>query len=319
MKYLKTFIYILIILVYYFFSISLLKFYTSGDQYYYHDFYESLVGVSVSEIPILMISKLSSAEPLTGFIFWIGANLNFSKDVFVSILNACLLIGIIKILTKYNAPISIRLLILTNFYLFVLFTSAERLKIAYIFLIWADLFNGKKILLLIIFAILSHFQSIILIVSFLSGNAESSIRKFIKRPVFMKKKSKAFFYSFILMIFITSFVYKPVLIKAQIYLERESNIIDLINFIILFIVSILATKNRLKIILTSVPIIISIYLLGGMRVNMIAVTIFLYYLIKEKKTNNIFVHSLLIYFTIKSIPFISNIYQLGDGFAGKLI
>ena len=35
----------------------------------------------------------------------------------------------------------------------------------------------------------------------------------------MKKKNKTIFYSFIFMIFIAPLIYKPVLIKAQIYLE----------------------------------------------------------------------------------------------------
>jgi hypothetical protein len=82
---------------------------------------------------------------------------------------------------------------------------------------------------------------------------------------------------------------------------------------------VLATKNKLRIILSSIPIIISIYFVGGMRVNMIAVTLFLYFIVIEKKTNNIFIIILLIYLSIKTIPFIYNIIQFGDGFAGKLI
>jgi hypothetical protein len=117
-------------------SLSFLQFYISGDQVHYHNFYNSIQGVPFSEVGPIALSSISSAEPLSWLVLWTGSNLGVDKNIWISILNVFLIVGLVALLQKHRAPWYVMALLLTNFYVIVLMTGAERLKIAYIFLIW---------------------------------------------------------------------------------------------------------------------------------------------------------------------------------------
>ena len=98
-------------------------------------------------------------------------------------------------------------------------------------------------------------------------------------------------------------------------MANEARDVGLTNLIFLSIVGIFATRNRWRMLLLLLPMYPAVSILGGQRVNMIAVTLVLYILITERRLNHPFVLLLLFYFSLKSIPFILNILIYGSGFA----
>lgn len=126
-KKLKTLFYIAILVPLSFLvSVFLLNFYTAGDQAHYHKFYEALKTARLSEIMTLGLLYIDSAEPLSTVVFWLGAKLGFDKNVFISALNVVLVVGLFLLARKHNASKLTIALLLTNFYLIVLMTGAER-------------------------------------------------------------------------------------------------------------------------------------------------------------------------------------------------
>ena len=111
---------------------------------------------------------LSSDEPIYFLISWVSSNLDFSKDLIMSIANAILANIIFRVLNKMNTSLYLIVFIIcTNFYLFGLYFAAERLKFAFIFLFLAFLVdeNVKKKYLLLFLSLISHIQVLIIIAS----------------------------------------------------------------------------------------------------------------------------------------------------------
>ena len=86
----------------YFFSYYLLSHYTGGDQIYYHKFYDALYGARIEEIMFQALAHVSSAEPLSAFILWLGSNLGFEKNVYISLLNVILIVSLFLLARQHR-------------------------------------------------------------------------------------------------------------------------------------------------------------------------------------------------------------------------
>jgi hypothetical protein len=293
-------------------SYSLLNAYTSGDQAYYHLFYESIQGVSLNLIHLNSISILGSSEPLSIFILWVGSNLGFEKNTWISLLNAFLVTGLFLLLKKYKASNVVILLILTNFYLIVLMTGAERLKIAYIFIIWSFVFESKWRLALAVVSPLAHFQLLIFLVSLYFAKEFSRIRF----PTRIKVKNLRF--HFIVLLLLASFLLsynESLFFKIYQYLDRQSGFDDIFNILLLTCLMLFVIKNKIKLLASMFPFVCASAIIGGERINIMAVSVVIGLLLFENRLSHPLSILLLIYFSLKSISFIFNIYIHGDGFA----
>ena len=53
---------------------------------------------------------------------------------------------------------------------------------------------------------------------------------------------------------------------------------------------------------------------GASRINVMAVTFLLYLAVTERRASHPLMLALLVYFSLKTIPFVENIYAWGDGY-----
>ena len=127
-----------------------------------------------------------------------------------------------------------------------------------------------------------------------------------------------FIFAIILMVFFAAVFFsifnEAIIRKITGVLSLEARDTGLSNLILLAVVAIFATRYRWRMLLLLLPMLPAVSIFGGQRVNMIAVTLVLYMLIVERRLNHPFVLLLLLYFSLKSIPFIINIYTVGSGF-----
>jgi hypothetical protein len=304
--------------LFFFVSLSFLGAYSLGDQVHYHNFYNLIRGVPFSQVAPIALSTIDSAEPLSWLVLWVGSNLGFDKDLWIAFLNTFLIVGLVIILKKNSAPWYLVPLLLTNFYVIVLMTSAERLKIGYIFLIWAFIFEGRWRVFFNILSPLAHLQSLIFIISLFMSSISKQVRYFF---VFGKFRKKEFLYIFILIFLVALiFIYLQdgILRKVQVYASESISVNELVNIFLLVIIGLLVTKDRLRLFLALLPLIAAVAIIGGQRVNMIAVSVFIGLMMYERRLSHPLVVLLLFYFSMKSIPFVLNIYQYGNGFGGPL-
>lgn len=311
-------IYIIIIGTYFFLSLALLEQYILGDQRHYHNFYNLIYGIPFSEVGPIARSAIASTEPISLLVLWAGSNLNVDKNLWVSILNCFLILGLVLSLRKYRVPWFTVFLLLTNFYVIVLMVAAERLKIAYIFLLWALVLEGRWRLLFLSLSPLAHLQSIILLAGAFAAYSSETVRKIIVQFSIPKRFVLLAAIATVTVGAIFLYLQDAVIMKGEGYLARSISLTEMLNILLLLIIGILVSRDRFRMILALSPLIVAVALIGGDRVNMIAVSLFIPILVFERRLNHPIVIVLLAYFSVKSIPFIQNIYHYGNGFAGPL-
>jgi hypothetical protein len=294
-------------------SYYLLSYYTNGDQIPYHRFYTALYGANIGDVMLLAYHHVSSREPLSTVILWIGSNLGIEKNIYISLLNVILIVSLFLLARRYHVKRFMICLLLTNFYVVVLMTGAERLKISYIILILASLFAGKVRLLFLTISPLAHLQSFIL----LSGVVLSSFEGFIKNLIFRSRLTKRALklqtFVFILGGTLVYFMFDSIWSKGIIYIQKFSPF-GLIKIGILFMIALYVTRKRFRMFLLFLPSITAVAILGGNRVNMIPFTLVIYYLMEERRLHHPLIYLLMAYFSIKTIPFIQRVILYGDGF-----
>jgi len=296
-------------------SYVLLNYYTEGDQIHYHRFYEALKYSEFSDVPSLAVAMVSSREIISPYLLWVGASLGIDKNIYISALNVILLSGVYLLLRKNNVSWLVVILILTNFYTVVLLTSAERLKIAFILVTYGVYFSGWVRNILLFFSPMAHFQALLFFPSIIFNVLEKDVKSFFMRFTIRKSSFRVVMAAMVPFFFMALFFWDGVFTKISWYVNRDTSVFELANILILSIVAVLATKHKLRILMILLPFYPMIALLGGIRVNMLAVVAVIYFLMVEKKLNHPAMVALLIYFSFKSIPFVHNVIVYGNGFA----
>ena len=118
--------------------------YIGGDQIGYRKLYSALENSPILLASILSRSYVGGGEPVYAILVWIGSNLQIEKDIYISFFNSVLLYSIYKFCAKNSANIFFISLLLSNYYLIVLATSAERLKFAIALIFISQLIRDKK-------------------------------------------------------------------------------------------------------------------------------------------------------------------------------
>jgi hypothetical protein len=305
---------LILAIVYYWFSNYLLGYYTEGDQVHYRAFYEALKGAEVRDIMFLAVSYVNSLEPVSAFILWAGSNLGIEKNIFISVLNSLLVACIFLFARQYRLKIFMIFLLLTNFYLVVLLTSAERLKISYIFLVLAAISAKKLRLFFLALTPLAHLQNIIFLTALALSRFASNF-KVLKIKFFFRARNLLISCLFlVLIVFFIINTYKGINNKLNAYIDRDFSINDLVNLFILFVISTYVAKSRFLMAVGLIPIFVASILIGGSRTNMIAVTLVIFILARERRIDHPLIYLMMIYFSFKSIPFVKNILDFGNGF-----
>lgn len=301
--------YVLLSLVTYFVSSELLHLYTEGDQAHYRTFYEALAGVQLADIAPMQLLSTGSAEPLYGYLMWLGANAGLEKTAYVSFFNIVLIVLLVRFLRVHQAPLFVVLLFLANFYLLVLMTSAERLKFSVLLLLAFAVMSGRLRYLFAAAAPLAHFQTAIFYAAMLAG-------KFYE--ILMHRGRIKAFAIMVGAILIGTLVidrYGSMLVSKLSAHKGSFGIAELIPTAVLTFAGLVILRwQRARFLLSMVPIAGATMLLGGSRVNMVGFMVLTYMTVVGRRTNHPIYLILLVYFAYKSIDYVFAIIQTGSGF-----
>ena len=296
--------------IYYF---SLL--YNAGDQVHYTKSYALVKNLNVFEAYNLY-NVMISGKRFPHFIFqWIFGSAAIDKNVAMTFLNAILITYSYLILKKIGATnLVCFILIFTNYYFWVLYLTAETLKIGLIFF-------------LISFYLKENFY-LFIIFTFLAITSHQSLL-FLYLPIFMmycfenRNKLKINFKYFciflvllIILIFYYNFYYDLYIHKMNGYLNFE-NIFKFKNYLpslLLLGISIFNSKKIIIPLILFFPFIFGIALIGPSRLNMLSFIISIYFISQNKGGNNMTFYLLSSYFLYKTIIYLDSIHQWGHGF-----
>lgn len=299
------------------YSYILISNYTYGDQTSYRALYESLRYANFSEVLETAKYHINASEWLTFYILWIPAVINIDKDLFIACANFLLLSLLFFVLRKYRASHTLIFLAFFNFYVIVLMTGAERLKFSIIFLLLAELMRNQKLkYLFAILSIFTHLQTILFFVAIFTGKYSQTLIEAIRTKRLPTKDIIFFIFGVLFFLAFLSNQSDGIESKANSYLGAGLKILEMLQISLILIAGIFILKNKIYFSFSILPLAISVLLIGGQRINMIAVMVFIYLFLNEKKQKHIILTAVMFYFFIKSIPFVQNIFEHGNGFHG---
>ena len=299
------------------FSLFVSQAYYAGDQRFYHLVYDNMSGLDFVSAFSFYTNWLSSVEVVHFAIVWSGSNLGIEKDILMSVINGLLAYLAFLVMIKQGAKYYVASIILaSNFYIFVLYFAAERLKISTVFL-FASLLYMRNIKIAASFAglsILSHSQAILYYAPFVA-NITSNIKAFAtnKRNIF------AMSLGLVLVVVAIYIIWPQVQTKALRYYQTTTvldAIVEISRTLVFLALSLLYGRDKKNILFAFMPILVAVILFGGDRVNIVGYMMFLYFCIGNRGGVNIAIIATQLYFMYTGFQFLDRIFRYGTGFLG---
>lgn len=189
------------------------------------------------------------------------------------------------------------------------------LRLLTFFFLLAAITTGKVKYLHLLLALFSHFQSLIFLTGLIFSKFEKSIKLLYLRLAIVKADLIVITAGVLFGGFVLHYFSWKIFSKLEIYLQQTNGVSELFQLTTLLLLLLICSQKKLGLILALLPMLAAALLIGGDRVNMIGFTIAFYMMISEKSHNNPVVYSIMIYLSLKTIPFVYNVFKYGDGFA----
>lgn len=306
-----------ITLLVFIFSLFLSKFYVAGDQFGYQKTYRLIEGLGLQDGFWMYEHNISGSEYVHFFLSLVGSNLGIDKNFLMSLFNGMLAFLSFRLFEKWGVDFRVAvLMVLTNFYMLVLYFAAERLKFGFLFLVLSLLYSSKPwaFYSLAFLSIWSHFSMLLILAAIWLAEFYS------KLSMKVKFQSKSFLLMFLVLLPpLGLFLYESnsILWKLGSYIEGNTNLTVMSFFPLglLIVMTGIYTKNMYKSLLIFSPFLVGIAIVGGSRLNMLAYFIFLGFGLKINGGLNFGVLLTSAYFFYKSIGFVANVLNYGHGFS----
>lgn len=296
-------------------SYFILPFYSAGDQTSLRHVYDMLPNLGFLEGFFYYNVALDAQEP--GYFLLVYVFSGFmDKDLLMSLLNAVLCYYLGLWLIRKNIPWRIIALLSLNFYLLVLFFSAERLKLGLLFVLMASAYSGAYRHIYLCFAIFSHVQIALLLVSKLSSNIAISVL-----PLFRGRLRLKLLFSLVGALFVVGLLFtlrEHILSKMEVYMALSGGVTHLVKPLIFTVFTLYYARHRwFEAFSMHAPIMLAAFIVGGERIVVFSYFVFMLYGLQFRRGSNFGVYLFSTYFFVKGIIFITNIITYGNGFLAK--
>lgn len=305
---------IFLLFLFYCLSIFFMPLYIGGDQEFYRRVYENVAtNNSLLSSYTYYTSGLGATEIVHFLLILISSEFGISKDIIMSSFNSLLYFFAYKLCCKLGAYKLVSfVIVISNYYLYVMAFSAERLKFGFVFLFAFLLYQNRLFLFL---SLLSHFQIALIFISSLASKVSTPC----KRLFFNAKIRKIHLFYFSIFVSLSSLIvyFSNVAEKILIYLNgSDFTVFSLLKVLVLFLISMISmsSKNRIIAFPQLFILLFSAVLLGTDRVFVVMYFVAMYYCIQYKRGLNLFVFFTVLYYSVSSLTFLSNILIYGDGF-----
>lgn len=293
------------------FSLLFSPFYIGGDQVFYNKLYDTLGGmdfVSAFEYYQLHVNKVE----VVYFTFtWAGGTLGIDKNTWFTLINVVFSFFYVRLFRRLGfSPILIFVFFVTNFYFYVLFFAADRLKFGCLFLIIAFTVSYNRHKVILIFAsVVGHVQMLILYSSFISMYVSERF----KSKKFYLLNAKYIIPIAIVVTPLSIYVSGHVASKILSYIDN-GGIGSVVKQLVFVVFSMYCCRNWVKVLFAYLPILVVSFIIGDERVTMFSYAMFMFFSLNKHRGLNIPTFILMTYFGFKSIVFIMRVISTGSGF-----
>ena len=287
-------------------------FFTLGDQEKYLFTYNELKNYNLFDGYKFYSISLGSLEIVHYFIVWVTSNIGLDKNLVMAFFNVVLANLTFKLFEKFGASKTISILIVvTNFYLMVLYFGAERLKFGVIFLELSILYANKS-KIFIPLAFFSHVQTLIFYICIFFKNLILNVFSF-RYDINFRLINFIPFFLFVAGIIL---LYPRIVNKIEFYSSSIDGVEleGLVRIFIFFIAAMYYARKKFEVLLIFIPIFVFVAIVGSGRVTLFAYFIFLYYAFQYKRGLNLAVFITTVFYAYKSFIFMADIFEYGNGF-----
>lgn len=293
------------------------QFYTEGDQMHYMAAYEALVNSELFNGFWIYKSHITTEEPIHFFITWIFSSVFGANKLFVmSLSNGLLAYLVIRVVRKNGGVPSVAYtLVLTNYYFFVVYLTAERLKFAFIFFLVAllSLNRPKSQCLLFLLSVLSHMQMLIILVAGVFRRVVTVILQALHRHS-IGKSIIVYLIGLIFALGVFLYFFGAYLMYKVPQYMHGGGVASIWQAMIFMLLTLVYIRNGVEIFLFFIPIVVASLVVGPERVVILAYFVFVYYSVQYKGGLNYGIGFTTLYFGIKAVGFLVNIFNTGQGF-----
>ena len=298
------------------FAISMVlgSLYTGGDQRIYTAVYNEIGSMGLIEAYAFYQFWLTSIEIIHFLFVWLLSGY-IGKVFLFSALNTFFAGLIIRLFDSLKVNFLVTaFFLLTNFYLYVLFFAAERLKLGFILLLLSLVIRASKKLkiTLVFMSLTAHLQMLLVVAPKVFETALSTLVRLLKVQRF-----KPIYLLILVPFLLTPLILDYLIQKAQAYSITQQSIFDYMRISIFLLLSLwYAPKgySARRIFIIFFPLFICVFFVGGDRINMIGYLYFLMFALEHNNGLNMGILITSMYFFVKTIIFVNNIIQSSTGF-----
>jgi hypothetical protein len=299
-------------------SLWFMPYYVDGDQVMYRYFYDTREGVDLAVSYEDYGNLIGSQEPfyfalVTAFSGWCD------KDLLMSLFNGMFGYFVGRGLALLDASKIVTALLAVNFYMVILFFSAERFKLGVLFISIAFMYRGLARYAAVVVAVMSHVQVLLVIVAQLVANAAKAL------PLLLRGRVERRVLWTVLGPVLGSVALVPVieytLNKLAYYHEgsKETGAALLMKPVVFFaLTAIYAGRERVAGLALQATILSATAVVGTERLVIFSYMIFMYYGLQVRRGVNAGVLLTCIYFAATGIVALSDTYYYGNAFYWKI-
>ncbi|MGJ7457426.1 hypothetical protein ACR80S_12775 [Halomonas sp. MA07-2] len=299
-------------------SMIVSPFYIYGDQEFYRLVYDVIPNLNFADAAFFYQRTLSSNEIVHfSLVYFLGGVM--SKEVMMSALNFLLAFASFRLLVNLGAYKSVAIfIVLTNFYLWILYLHAERLKVACILMFFAWMVFDKRFRFVVLSAIglLAHVSTIIIFISSLLVYARDEIKQFFTGL----RLNKVFFIALPLMAVVLVFSITQLYDKFLAYTDDADmmTVGQALRMLVFFGMSLIYAKKKSDVVIVYAFLMSMVVMFSGDRINMFGYLVFLFFSVHHRGGLNIGVVLTSLYFMTTTFGMVDRVVEYGNAFHGLL-
>jgi hypothetical protein len=294
------------------FAVLIAASYTTGDAGPYTALFDQLASADIDSILFWQRCITASHEPVYSLVAWVFGHAGLSRLAFIGSINVILVIVLALWLWKNDAPWPTWLLLFSNYYLLALLGSADRLKMSILLLLAALVVNLPwQRAALVVLGVNAHSQGAMLFGAWLCGHLPR-LTPFLRQNRRLVTIGAAVALGLAGALLVAS--WDVIGIKLKVYWTISRGPAEAIDFLVLTAIGLLAARDRLRVVLTQLPLMLLAVMLGNSRMTIIGFFLLIEQMVEEKRTGHPVVILLMAFASYKSIDFIASISATGNGF-----
>jgi hypothetical protein len=289
---------------------ALSDFYYLGDQQHYRHAYDVVGRYGIVDGFYIYWLITGSKEFIHYLFVWVFSSFA-DKIIFNTLLNAALAYAVTILLIRRGGHyLIVLLLVATNYYMFALYFSHERLKLAGIFISYSLIISSTVYSgLFAIISILTHVQSFLFYVGHVFKYFFGVLGKLIA-----KGKISIYVLLAVTVGGVASIVLFGHVASKLTHYYQIRDPLEIAKLGIFASLTFYYTKNLKETLYMFIPLILAALFVGAERINIVGYFIFIYFAIEYKKGLNAGVLATSVYFLITGILFVDRFITTGSGY-----